>query len=108
MRIDGVLSVASPQMTALGRRMISNTIAGATDLGEGTYVGDGSIFVDLARFEVEKDILFRRMPQVIAWSGDVAEPGDIVARVVAGVPVVVTRGEDEVLRAFLNACSHRG
>lgn len=100
--------MASPQMTALGRRMIANTIAGTTDLGEGTYVGDGSVFTDPARFEREREILFRRTPQVIAWAGDVAEPGDVVARDVAGVPVVVTRGEDGRLRAFLNACSHRG
>ena len=95
-------------MTALGRRMIANTIAGTTDLGDGTYVGDGSVFTDPVRFERECEILFRSMPQVIAWAGDVAEPGDIVARDVAGVPVVVIRGEDGQLRAFLNACSHRG
>jgi phenylpropionate dioxygenase-like ring-hydroxylating dioxygenase large terminal subunit len=38
----------------------------------------------------------------------VAEPGDVVAREVAGVPVMITRHQDGQLRAFLNACSHRG
>ncbi len=99
---------ASPQMIALGRRMIANTIGRTTDLGEGTFVGDGSIFTDPERLEIEREVLFRRTPQVIAWSGDVAEPGDIVARDVAGVPVVVTRGDNGELRAFLNACTHRG
>lgn len=95
-------------MVALGRRMIANSKAGTTDLGEATYFGDGSIFTDPERFEVEWDVLFRRTPQVIAWSGDVAEPGDIVARDVAGVPVLVTRDDHGELRAFLNACTHRG
>jgi nitrite reductase/ring-hydroxylating ferredoxin subunit len=95
-------------MVALGRRMIANSIAGTTDMGDGTYVGDGSVFTDPDRFEGECEVLFRRTPQVIAWSGDVAEPGDIVGRDVAGVPVLVTRDDDGVLRAFLNACTHRG
>ena len=43
-------------------------------------------------------MLFRRTPQVIAWAGDVAEPGDIVAREVAGVPVIVTRHQDGEFR----------
>jgi len=95
-------------MIALGRRLIANSIAGVTDLGEGTYIGDGSMFTDPARLEVEREILFRQTPQVIAWAGDLADPGDVVARDVAGVPVVVTRDEDGELHAFLNACTHRG
>lgn len=100
--------MASPQMVALGRRMIAHTLGGTTDLGSGTFVGDGSVFTDPDRLERERHALFRRMPQVIAWAGDLAEPGDVVARDVAGVPVVVTRADDGDLRAFLNACAHRG
>ncbi|MGB6056631.1 MAG: Rieske 2Fe-2S domain-containing protein [Microthrixaceae bacterium] len=100
--------MASPEMIDIGRRMIANTLAGTTDLGADTYFGDGSIFTDPARFDLEREAFFRRMPQVIAWAGDLAQPGDIVAREVADVPVIVTRGEDGGLRAFLNACTHRG
>ncbi len=100
--------VASKQMIDLGRRMIANILAGVTDLRGSTFFGDGSVFTDPERFEREREVLFRRTPQVIAWAGDVAEPGDIVARDVAGVPVVVTRHHDGELRAFLNVCSHRG
>ena len=99
---------ASKQMIDIGRRMIANILADTTDLGSSTFVGDGSVFTDPDRFEREREVLFRRTPQVIAWAGDVSEPGDIVARDVAGVPVVVTRHQDGGLYAFLNACSHRG
>jgi len=100
--------VPSKQMIDIGRRMIANIVADTTDQGGTTFLGEGSIFTDPYRFEREQEVLFRRTPQVIAWAGDVADQGDIVAREVAGVPVIVTRHRDGQLRAFLNACSHRG
>ncbi|HTO01199.1 MAG TPA: SRPBCC family protein [Microthrixaceae bacterium] len=103
-----VLEVASAEMINIGRRIIANTIAGTTDMAAETYFGDGSVFTDPARFEREREVIFRSMPHVIAWGGDLAEPGDIVARNVAGVPVVATRDSDGTLRAFLNSCTHRG
>ena len=36
------------------------------------------------------------------------EPGSYSAISVAGVPVIVLRGDDGVLRAFANSCQHRG
>ena len=95
-------------MIELGRRMIANTRANTTDQFGEIYQADGSIFTDPERFAREREILFRTTPQVVCWAGDVADPGDIVARDVAGVPVLVTRGDDGELRAFLNACSLRG
>ena len=35
------------------------------------------------------------------------DPGDYAAIRVGGVPVVMVRGDDQVLRAFANTCSHR-
>lgn len=100
--------VASKQMVQIGRRMIANIVAGTTDMRGSTYVGEGSVFTDPERFEREREVLFRRTPQVMAWAGEVANPGDVVARDVAGVPVLVARDYEGQLRAFLNACSHRG
>ena len=98
----------SPQLVALAHRLIANIVADTTDLGDHVYRGDGSIFTDPERFEAEREAFFRRTPQVVGWGGEVAEPGDVLARVVAGVPVLVTRDGDGALRAFLNACTHRG
>ena len=39
---------------------------------------------------------------------DVAEPGSFVTHDEARVPLLVVRGEDGVVRAFLNVCRHRG
>lgn len=64
-------------------------------------------FADRRRFEVEVAAL-KRVPHVIGWSGEVAEPGQYCTKDVMGVPVLVTRGRDGALRAFVNGCAHRG
>ena len=42
------------------------------------------------------------------WTGELPRPGTFVTKSVAGHPVLVTRADDGVLRAFKNACTHRG
>lgn len=51
--------------------------------------------------------MFRHVPIAVAHASEVAERGSFVTRDVAGVPVLVTRGDDGV-RAFVNVCRHRG
>ena len=45
---------------------------------------------------------------MLAFSVELGEPGATKAIDVAGVPVLMLRGRDGVVRAFLNVCSHRG
>ncbi len=67
-----------------------------------------SAFTDPVLFEREKRQLFLKTPHVVGYTSEVANPGDYVTRDVAGIPVLIVRGSDGVLRAFLNACAHRG
>jgi phenylpropionate dioxygenase-like ring-hydroxylating dioxygenase large terminal subunit len=64
-------------------------------------------YYDPARFKREVDLLFRHHPIVVAFSGQVRKPGDFVVHNDTGQPILVTRGTDGVLRAFLNVCRHR-
>ncbi|MFN9775145.1 MAG: aromatic ring-hydroxylating oxygenase subunit alpha [Burkholderiales bacterium] len=66
-----------------------------------------SRYLDPARLERERALL-RRWPQVACASARVAAPGDWTTVELLGVPILVVRGEDGVLRAFLNVCRHRG
>jgi phenylpropionate dioxygenase-like ring-hydroxylating dioxygenase large terminal subunit len=52
--------------------------------------------------------LFRRQPVFACLSVDIPAPGDAVTLDVGGVPVVVVRGSDRHVRAFVNVCRHRG
>jgi phenylpropionate dioxygenase-like ring-hydroxylating dioxygenase large terminal subunit len=57
---------------------------------------------------LERERVFRRTWQYAGRSDQVAEPGRFFTTDAGGVPVVVVRDRDDVLRAFLNVCRHRG
>jgi phenylpropionate dioxygenase-like ring-hydroxylating dioxygenase large terminal subunit len=65
-------------------------------------------YTDPRRFVLERERLFQRMPVVAALSGELPEPGSWKLFDETGVPIVLIRGEDEVVRGFLNVCGHRG
>lgn len=65
-------------------------------------------FGDPAVEQVEQRELFRRSWQYFCPTEQLGTPGDFVAGEHGKVPVVVVRGQDGVLRAFLNVCRHRG
>ena len=68
------------------------------------YAQSVSVYDDETLFERERDAIFSRAWTCAGRSSDVEQPGAYVrAR-----DVVVMRGEDLVLRAFYNACRHRG
>jgi carnitine monooxygenase subunit len=71
-----------------------------------TYSAD--FFTSRDRLVLERERLFMDLPHVVGFVGEVAAPGQYVTRDVAGIPVLVVHGSDGVLRAFLNACAHRG
>lgn len=64
------------------------------------YFGD-------AMLAMEQRAVLARSWQLVAHQGLLAEPGDHVVEQIAGVPVLLVRGQDGVLRAFPNVCRHR-
>jgi len=66
------------------------------------------IYTSSERFEEEKNRIFKRMPLVLAPTAELPNKGDYKAMKPAGVPILLTRGDDGVVRAFMNACGHRG
>lgn len=67
-----------------------------------------SAYADGDVFERELDTVFRREWILLTRAADLAEPGDHLAIDVVGEPLVVVRGDDGVLRAFVRLCPHRG
>ena len=66
-----------------------------------------SVYLDPARFEAER-ALHRRSLNLVAHTSELAERGSFVTLTVAGAPVLVVRGDEGGVRAFLNVCRHRG
>lgn len=60
------------------------------------------------QFKRERQRIFQRVPIVLAASCELPADGDFKTMDVAGLPILVTRGRDGVVRAFLNSCTHRG
>jgi choline monooxygenase len=56
---------------------------------------------------LERDAIFARSWQAIGRRELVAKPGQFLTADVADEPILAVRGEDGVLRAFVNVCRHR-
>ncbi len=61
---------------------------------------------DISAFE--RTEIFEASWQVMGVESSVANPGDRLVGRIGGVPVLIVRGDDDVLRGFLNVCRHRG
>jgi phenylpropionate dioxygenase-like ring-hydroxylating dioxygenase large terminal subunit len=59
-------------------------------------------------YDVEMERIFARSWVHVADLSELGEPGDFVAAHIGPTPVLVVRGRDREVRAFLNACRHRG
>lgn len=64
-------------------------------------------YLDETLFAREQDVIFRQSWLIACHENDVPDPGDYLAFQVEGDPVVVVRGHDGEVRAFLNVCRHR-
>lgn len=65
-------------------------------------------YADPEWLAAERRTLFGPLPQVVALSPDLPEPGSYLTRDNLAVPLLVIRGDDGVVRAFANVCAHRG
>jgi choline monooxygenase len=65
-------------------------------------------YADPGIVALERERIFSRAWQYAGRADQVEAVGSFFATEVAYVPIVVARGRDEVLRAFVNVCRHRG
>ena len=87
--------------------VLSHVRDGTTDEGDEVWREPVANYCSEDRFGRELAVL-RRTPVPFCPSAALGEPGAYVARVAAGVPIVAVRGRDGTVRAFRNACRHRG
>jgi phenylpropionate dioxygenase-like ring-hydroxylating dioxygenase large terminal subunit len=67
-----------------------------------------AVYTDPQRYQAELNILFRAMPLCLGHEDQLDTSGAVLAREVAGLPLLVTRDSSGAVRVFLNACRHRG
>jgi phenylpropionate dioxygenase-like ring-hydroxylating dioxygenase large terminal subunit len=78
-----------------------------TDLGDTVWREPVDHYQSQQRFDAEIALL-KRLPVPYCPSIALPEKGSYIARKAAGTPLVVVRGVDDRVRAFINACRHRG
>lgn len=93
---------------ALIARLVERAIERSLDTADEPMTEDTVEFLSPERFARERQQFFLDTPQIVGFAGEVREPGSHLAVESAGVPVLVTRDADGALRAFVNACAHRG
>ncbi|MAG33890.1 MAG: hypothetical protein CL908_23665 [Deltaproteobacteria bacterium] len=99
----------SDEWRSMQRRLISHLRdPRSSDLADAPMTLAASAYTDPKRFEAERQKVFGKLPLLAGFSGDLPEAGDRLLFDAAGPPVIVVRGRDGAVRAFLNLCPHRG
>jgi nitrite reductase/ring-hydroxylating ferredoxin subunit len=92
---------------AVFERVFNHIDNSTTDLGERVWREPSDNYYSQERFDDEIAML-KRLPVAYCPSAALPDKGSYIARSSAGTPLVVVRGLDGVVRAFINACRHRG
>jgi carnitine monooxygenase subunit len=100
--------MSKDQLIAIARHEVDNLQNDRIDLMPDVLKVPTSDYLDRSRWELEIERVFKRLPLALAFSCDLREPGRFRTMEVAGVPVLIARGNDGRIGAFVNMCSHRG
>jgi phenylpropionate dioxygenase-like ring-hydroxylating dioxygenase large terminal subunit len=90
------------------QRVLDHIDNRTTDLSETTWREPVEHYRSAERFAAELALVLRRVPAPFCPSAALPEAGSFVARDAAGIPIIAVRGSDGRVRAFRNACRHRG
>jgi phenylpropionate dioxygenase-like ring-hydroxylating dioxygenase large terminal subunit len=94
--------------TQVAGRLLTHLDEDTTDSLDSAHTVRVDDYLDPQRWEREVDVLFRRGPIVSALSAHLPEPGSYRSIEIVGVPVLTVRQHDGGVKAFINACRHRG
>ena len=65
-----------------------------------------SWYTDEQIYELELNSVFAKRWQLIARADQLREPGRYVTAEIAGEPILIVRGADNIVRGFFNVCRH--
>src|SRR2546423_2583764 len=98
---DAMTEVPLLRRTSPPTMVDENSAAGSFRVHRGAFVDEDVL-------EREKARIFDHCWLYAMHESEVAKPGDFVSRKVGGKPLMFVRDRAGVLRAFFNACPHRG
>ena len=98
----------SEEMMALVHRALLHYKNKTTDQAKGIMTMPIEAYINEERYLKEKDRIYKKLPLALCLSKEVPENQTYRAMNVIDTPVLITRGQDSKVRAFLNVCRHRG
>lgn len=93
---------------SVAQRVLDHIAHGTTDVGQEVWREPVANYRSPERLVAEMQQVLRKSPTPFCPSAALPETGSYVAREAAGTPIVAVRGADGKVRAFRNACRHRG
>ena len=90
------------------QRILDHIDNQTTDLSEAGWREPVANYLSEERLATEMERVLRRYPIPFCPSAALAENGSFLTRDAGGTPIVAVRGADGRVRAFRNACRHRG
>jgi len=93
---------------SMAERLLDHVENKTTESASDVYQVPVSCYLDEDLWHREMKNIFRRLPLMLAMTCEMRNTGDYKVMEVADFPVLMVRGKDGKVRAFLNACTHRG
>ncbi|WP_293762737.1 SRPBCC family protein, partial [uncultured Paraglaciecola sp.] len=93
--------------TQVAEQVLCHVKNATTDQGDKVWREPVENYCSEKRFQNELSILKQSLIAICPCAS-LAKRGDFITQNVAGVPLIVVRGQDNKIRAFINACRHRG
>jgi phenylpropionate dioxygenase-like ring-hydroxylating dioxygenase large terminal subunit len=81
---------------------------GTTTMAKQEWLNPVAEYVDADHLGLEIANVLRRLPVIVAHTSELRGAGDFVTRNILDVPLLIVRGDDATVRAFVNVCRHRG
>ncbi len=95
------------QYNQAAKSMLDYAVNGRTDQAEDVMTLPVSVYTDPETWQREMELIFKRVPLLMALSVELPEPGDYKTLDMLDHPLLITRLRDGSVRAMLNVCSHR-
>lgn len=102
------VQTADPDLMALADQFLAHVRDDVTFMTSEIVEIPAAHYSDPDRWSREVETIFRRNPIGLAFSHELSEPGSYKTVEIAGIPLLLSRGRDGVMRGFINACRHRG
>lgn len=104
----GIISSDRQFLFDLAERQLALVKKGRPDEAPSYIEIDAKKYIDPEIFQREREAIFSRYPVIAGLSQDIPKAGDYLLLEHTEVPILVTRNEAGEIKAFVNACRHRG